>query len=329
MSAPHAAWPRITIVTPSYNQGCFLEQTIRSVLDQQYPNLEYMIVDGGSTDESVDIIKRYASALTWWVSAQDAGQSDAINKGFRRSSGALAAWLNADDYYLPGALHAAADAYRRQPGASFYFGNGLRVDRAGKPQGAFFAEGQVRFHRPALVWGLNTILQPAAFIQRDCLARVGYLDETLHYGMDSDLWLKLSALAPPEIIQQTLAASREYGEAKTSTGSFGRIEELRQIAAKYSGCAQTPGSLLYWADTMRRLALDRPDVYPSSFIADLDQFWAALSRLLLRFGAAGDGFPLAEPGPAVAPPPTGHLHRGINRLRRRVKRLVWPWHGRG
>ena len=340
-----AAWPRISVVTPSLNQGCFLDQCIRSVLDQHYPNLEYLIVDGGSTDASVDIIKQHARSLSWWVSEPDAGQSDGINKGLRRATGELVAWLNADDYYLPGALQAAAEAYHRKPGASFYFGNGLRVNRSGEPQASFFADNQVRFHRPALVWGLNTILQPAAFMQRTFLSRAGYLDTNLHYGMDSDLWLKLSDLAPPEVIQTTLAASREYGDTKTSKGSFGRVEELRQIAAKYSGCAHTPGSLAYGLDTLRRLALERPDVFPDWFISDLDRFWSSVNQLYGRFGAGPDGFPLPNPTEAGAPivpnsgiasaasasfgaaKMRGGKRRILRRLGSKVKRLVCSWCG--
>jgi glycosyltransferase involved in cell wall biosynthesis len=343
MTDLHAAWPRISVVTPSYNQGCFLEQTIRSVLDQQYPNLEYFIIDGGSTDDSTSIIRRYESHLASWISERDAGQSDAINKGFQRCTGDLVAWLNSDDFYLPGALHTAAAVYLRHPQASFYLGDGLRVDRDGKPFAAYFPGGQVRFHRAALVWGVNTILQPATFIQRRYLDQVGYLDINLHYGMDSDLWLKLSALAGPQIIPEMLAASREYPDAKTFTGSFGRIEELRRISEKHSGCPHTPGTLCYFADSLRRMVLERPDVFPPQFVGDIDVFWAALARLFWRFGASGaDLYPLATPSaanvdtlttgnaaavttsgsggpqgqPTPALAPSGTLTRAVKRLRR-------------
>jgi hypothetical protein len=301
------AFPRISIVTPSYNQGGFLDQCIRSVLDQQYPNLEYFIIDGGSTDKTHSIIRSHRRHLTYWVSEPDNGQSHAINKGFRRATGAVVAWLNSDDYYLPGALLAVAAAYQRQPRASFYLGNGLSVDIAGQPLGSYFPEERVLFHRPALVWGLNYVLQPATFINRAHLVRAGYLDESLKYGMDSDLWLKLSALAEPECLQVALAASREYGATKTSTGSFARVEELRQIAAQHSGLPVTPGSLCYLLDTLHGLASQRPDVFGHSFTAELEIFWKSVQRLFADFGARPNGFPLppaADPA-AYAEEPVG------------------------
>src|SRR5438105_4503434 len=138
MSNPQpASVPRISVVTPSYNQGRFLEQCIKSVLDQGYPNLEYIIIDGGSTDESVAVIRKYQDRLASWVSERDAGQTDAINKGFRRATGEVVAWMNADDFYLPGAFARIAQAYQQSPQASFYFGNGLRVNEAGQEAGRF------------------------------------------------------------------------------------------------------------------------------------------------------------------------------------------------
>src|SRR5688500_5578389 len=121
--------PRITIVTPSYNQGRFLEQTIRSVLDQGYPNLEYIIVDGASTDDSVQIIRRYEKHLAWWVSEKDKGQSDALNKGFNRATGDLFGFINSDDYLYPGSLDAVARAY--QQGHEWLLGWVMRVEQDG------------------------------------------------------------------------------------------------------------------------------------------------------------------------------------------------------
>ncbi len=284
--------PRISVITPSYNQGRFLEACILSVVEQQYPDVEHIIIDGGSTDESLRVIDKHRAHLAYLVSEPDNGQSDAINKGFRTATGDLVTWLNADDFYLPGAFHAAAAAHDRNLRASFYFGDGWRVDEAGKLLSRFFPDGMVLFNRNALILGLNYILQPATFINRAYLEQTGLLNPSLKYGMDTDLWIRLANLAPPHPITACLAASREYASTKTSTGSFPRAEELRQIAEKHSGLALTPGALCYYLDTLHRLAEERSDVYPAAFLADLRAFWQSTSRLFSALGARADGFPM-------------------------------------
>lgn len=285
--------PKISIVTPSYNKGHFLEVCITSILDQDYPNLEYIIIDGGSTDQSVDIIKKYEKWITFWSSEPDEGQSDAINKGFRMTTGDIVAWLNADDFYLPGAFATVAEAYQSNPLASFYFGDGLRVDEAGQPKNGFFPGGRVLFNRTVLLFCLNYILQPSAFINRLHLVKINYLDPSLHYVMDADLWIRLSEVAPPMPISSRLAASREYKATKTLSGSFPRIEELRQMTEKHSGVPMTPGALCYFLDTLHQLVQEQPDVFPKSFRKDVENFWAAAARLMANYGGRSDGFPIA------------------------------------
>jgi hypothetical protein len=168
------------------------------------------------------------------------------------------------------------------------------VDAAGQRLSNFFPAGHVLFHEPAFVFGLNCVLQPAAFINRRHLVGIDHLDAALQFGMDSDLWIRLARQAPPVPIPHALAASREYGATKTATGSFLRVEELRRIAEKYSGMAMTPGALLYFLDTLNRLAGERPDVYPARFLSEIEVFWMAVSRLLGRHGARPDGFPVAS-----------------------------------
>jgi glycosyltransferase involved in cell wall biosynthesis len=327
------------VVTPSYNQGRFLEECIRSVLFQDYTDLEYIIIDGGSTDDSLDILARYADRIAHWVSEPDGGQSDAINKGFRAATGDLVAWLNADDFYLPGALAAVAEAYRRRPDASFYFGDGLRVDEAGRTLGRFAPEGNDTFDRDALVYGLNYILQPATFINRRYLAGADPLDVDLCYGLDTDLWIRLSAAAPPVPLTACLAASREYQTTKTASGSFARAEELRRIAEKYSGLPLTPGALCYYLDTLHRLACQRPDAYPPAFRTDVEWFWKVVRGFMKHYGARFDGFPLrgaGDDGPPEHAAPAGlveGLRQGLraaraeiealrhNAMRRRLRRL--------
>jgi glycosyltransferase involved in cell wall biosynthesis len=282
--------PRISIVTPSFNQGRFLEECLLSVLNQNYANLEYLVIDGGSTDRSVEIIKKYADRLAYWVSEPDGGQADAINKGLRRATGEVVAWLNSDDYYLPGALAAVAEAYGKNPHASFYFGDGYRVAENGQQLSTFYPDGKVRFSRPALIYGLNHILQPAAFMNRARLAEINYLDASLRYGLDTDLWIRLSDKAGPAAVPVPLAASREYGATKTSTGSFPRIEELRQIAERHSGLALTPGALNYFLHTLYELAVERGYVYPPAFQMQIVKFWKSAQGLLAAYGARPDGF---------------------------------------
>lgn len=306
--------PRITVVTPTYNGGELLKDCIASVLEQGYPNLEYIVVDGGSTDGSLDILRRYDDRLDYWTSEPDRGQADALNKGFRRATGELVCWLNSDDFFYPGALVAAAEAYRDDPHAPFYFGNGYRVDRAGRRLAEFFPDGHVHFRREAIVFGLNCVLQPSAFIRRAALEQVGLLDADLHYGFDTDLWIRLSALGRPRPIRRHLAASREYGETKTSTGSFGRAEELRRIAEHHAGVAATPGSLNYYLDTLHRLASSRPDVFPPEYLPAIEQFWAATAELLRRYRARPDGFPIPDPGDLVEVVPSASPKEGRRRI---------------
>lgn len=283
--------PLISIVTPSLNQGRFIRQCIESVLSQDYPKFEFIIIDGGSTDETISVIQEYETSISYWISEPDEGQSDAINKGFRRASGEIVSWLNADDYYLPGALDSVVNAYRAEPTSPFYFGDGLRVSENGTLIAKFFPRGAMVFDRQALIMGLNYILQPSTFINRYALEKVGYLDIELHYGLDSDLWMRLSSLGQPCPIPSVLAATREYGATKTASGSFARVEELRKIALKYSGFPITPGVLCYFLDTLHRVAQEHADAFPSEYLNDIKYFWHKTGDLLGRYNARSDGFP--------------------------------------
>jgi glycosyltransferase involved in cell wall biosynthesis len=286
--------PKISVVTPSLNQGRFLEECITSVIKQDYPDFEYIIIDGGSTDDSLDIIAEYKQYIAYSVSEPDNGQSGAISKGFRKAKGELVAWLNSDDYYLPGAFRKVAEAYGRNPEASFYFGNGLRVDSRGMKKSRFFESETVNLNRDALLYCLNYILQPATFINASCLKKIDFLDEDLHYGMDTDLWLRLSKEKMPAFVPEILAASREYGDTKTSTGSFQRIEELRQIAARHTGQPMTPGILLYFLDTLRGFIVQEESPFPQRFNLEVDLFSRQVADLMRDFDINCMGFPYGE-----------------------------------
>ncbi len=201
-------------MTPSYNQGPFLEATIQSVLDQGYPNLEYMIVDGGSTDDSVNIIKRYQRHLTWWVSEKDRGQTHAINKGFRRSTGDLVNWLNSDDLLAAGALNSLADSYKQNPGADLFFGDYLAVDQEGR---TLYHRKSAPYNPRTLFWGRQLSSQPAVFFKRNLLARFGYLDESHHFCMDTEFWIRMARNGASFIqIPEALGITRVHGDAKTT-----------------------------------------------------------------------------------------------------------------
>lgn len=179
-------WPRISVVTPSFNQAAFLEETIRSVLLQGYPNLEYIVVDGGSTDGSVDILRRYGPWLAYWVSEPDAGQTDAIRKGIRKASGEIVAWLNSDDLYCPDALKTAGAFLKANPGIGLLYGDCEMIDEEGHVTGRF----SVRQGDLTELLGENFIPQPSTFCRRRAWEAVEGPDPALQYVMDYDLWIR-------------------------------------------------------------------------------------------------------------------------------------------
>ncbi len=225
------ALPRITIVTPSFNQAAYLEAAICSVLEQDYPNLEYIICDGGSTDGSVDIIRRYASHLAHWTSAPDGGPAAAINSGFALASGDLLGWLNADDLYLPGALHAAAEAFAAHPEADLVYGEGWYIDEAGERiEPCRFVRR--RFIRRYLV-NRDPILQPAAFWRRNLWQQVGPLDTTLRWVFDWEWFIRAYTVGTFHYIPRDLAYYRVQPQALTRTGGLARQLEHGRITRRY------------------------------------------------------------------------------------------------
>ncbi len=204
--------PLVSVITPSYNQASFLEETIRSVLEQDYPNIEYIIIDGGSTDGSREIISRYADRLAWWVSEPDRGQTDAINKGFAVARGEILAWLNSDDTYLPHAIAQAVDYLRSHPEAGMVYGDANLVGENGQVLGRFPA-AQTDYRR--LRRGYVHIPQQAAFFRASLWHKVGPLDPTFFFAMDYDLWVRLARLAPLHYHPLLWANFRLQGQGKS------------------------------------------------------------------------------------------------------------------
>jgi glycosyltransferase involved in cell wall biosynthesis len=205
--------PLVSIITPSFNQVQFLEYTIQSVLQQDYPNLEYIVVDGDSTDGSPDVIERYQDQLAWWVSEPDLGQADAINKGFRKSSGEIIAWLNSDDLYLPGAISSAVELFQNNPDAGVIYGDAVSADADGR------LLNELRFSS----WDTEDFLQfkiicqPAVFMKRSFVEKVGYLDPSYHFFLDHQLWIRLSRETDFVHYPEIWAVSRYHMDAKNRT----------------------------------------------------------------------------------------------------------------
>jgi glycosyltransferase involved in cell wall biosynthesis len=204
------SFPLVSIVTPSYNQAEYLEDTIRSVLAQEYPNLEYLIVDGGSTDGSLEIIQKYADQLAWWVSEPDDGQADAINKGLRRARGKVVAWLNSDDLYLPGAILKAVSMMQENSGLAMVYGDAVTIDPYGRPINRL-AFGDWKLGD---LMRFRIICQPAVFMRRTALEQAGYLDEDFHFMLDHHLWLRVANVGRMKYIPNLWAAARHHPEAK-------------------------------------------------------------------------------------------------------------------
>ena len=188
--------PRISVVTPSYNQAQYLEQTLDSVLSQNYPNLEYIVIDGGSTDGSADIVRRHEKHLKFWVSGPDRGQTHAINKGMAQATGEIRAYLNSDDYYLPGSFDAVSEAWQAQPDTDLLHGRCRYVNQTGETLGGQF--GDIGSLEEALdVWGVwwnrRQFVQPEVFWSGRISARVGPFRENLFFVMDFDYWLRIIA----------------------------------------------------------------------------------------------------------------------------------------
>jgi glycosyltransferase involved in cell wall biosynthesis len=239
---PAAGAPRITVVTPSYNQGAYVERTLRSVLLQHYPNLEYIVIDGGSTDESSSVIKHYESHLASWVSEPDGGQADAINKGLRMATGEIVCWLNSDDFYFPGTLDLVASILGRDTGHVALVGDCLRVHQDGTPPILLEASFESR-ERLVAFWKGYRMHQPSIFWRREVTEQIGLLNDRLDYAFDFDYWARIAEHHDFCEVDATLAGTLYHSAAKTGDGYRRYHAELREHARSYWGSPLRPA---YW-----------------------------------------------------------------------------------
>ena len=231
--------PLISIVTPSYNQAKYIEQTIQSVLEQDYPRVEYLVVDGLSTDNSVEVIKKYSlesdsllsdnqsRSIDWWVSEKDSGQGEAINKGLSRTTGEIVAWLNSDDYYLPGTLAAVVKAFEEYPDVVMVYGDMLAVDEHGQ------TFNTLKYKQLSLqdLLCFQIIGQPSVFFRREAYEKTNGLDTTFHFLLDHHLWIRIAQHGKILHVPQTWSAARYHAEAKNRAKAVEFGQEAFRILA--------------------------------------------------------------------------------------------------
>lgn len=239
--------PRISVVTPSFNQSEFLQATLDSVLSQQYENLEYIVVDGGSTDGTLEILREYEPRLAAVVSEPDLGQTDAINKGFSLASGDLLAWLNSDDTYRPGALRRAAEFMNRNRHVGMVYGNAYYMDEDGREIARYPA---ARTDHRGLQRGRNTIPQQSMFLRAKLWEMVGPLDPSFFYAMDYDLWYRISALSPIAFQDEYWANFRLHSASKSRTEARRCWPEMMRVHFREGGSRL---SVLYAKYLVRRV----------------------------------------------------------------------------
>ena len=240
--------PLVSIITPSFNQGKFLEETLLSVLNQDYPNIEYIVIDGGSSDNSLEVIKKYEKRLAYWVSEKDRGQTDAINKGFGQAKGQILAWLNSDDTYSPGAVSRAVAYLLTHPEIGMVYGDLDFIDENGRSIGKFNA---AQTDLPRLRRGFVHIPQPSTFFRADLWRKIGPLDPTFFFAMDYDLWVRLAGVTQLKYLPgETWANFRLHSDGKTITADDRCWPEMLRVHYRDGGKSLAPIVVKYWIRKM-------------------------------------------------------------------------------
>jgi glycosyltransferase involved in cell wall biosynthesis len=217
--------PLVSIITPSFNQARYLETALRSVLEQDYPRIEYIVIDGGSTDGSLAMLDRYRDRLTHCISEPDAGQAAGINKGLRRATGDIIAWLNSDDAYLPGAIRQAVEELEREPDLGMVYADGIMVDA----EQVLLDRHRYRTLSLVDLLAFEVILQPTVFMRRKVLEQAGYLDDSYQLILDHQLWVRIAAQSPVRHVKATWALERTHPEAKTIARAAGFVDEAQRM----------------------------------------------------------------------------------------------------
>ncbi len=221
--------PKITVITPSYNQSAFIGETIQSVIDQKYPNLEYMIFDGASTDGSQDVIEKYSSYLDYYISQKDGGQAQAINAGMQRATGDLICWLNSDDLYEPNTLNRVAEIYMNTQ-ADFIYGDGFTF-KDGSSFRKYIKPGSISLDKLCVC---DPIQQPSTFWTRKVVDQIGLLNESMYFAFDWEFFIRVAHNFPMSYISLPFSSYRLHKDHKTGSNRLARSEELLRIVNAYA-----------------------------------------------------------------------------------------------
>lgn len=228
--------PLVSVVTPSFNKGSYIEETILSIQNQGYPNIEHIIIDGGSTDETLAILKKYEGRISW-ISEPDRGQSDAINKGWKKARGEIIAYLNADDTYPPDVVETAVNYLNEHPEIDLVYGDGILTDEKGNMLSTYHA-GEYLLRE--LIYCRDNILQPALFLRRDVYEKIGGIDESLHLAMDLDYWIRAGLHFRIGYLPRVLATAKIYGDTKSVSLMHKYVSDYEHILEKVFADSDLP-----------------------------------------------------------------------------------------